>query len=587
MRTRRVIPPIGVFRDFRTVIDVHADDPEHTLGTRADVLHAAKVAGVKAVLLTDHQGPKPDAWKGVHDGVLFIPGSEEDHTLRFPALGGDLRFLSEIDGPADARNAAYQGMAIYNRRSDYDRDTAFQTYLTKALGDSKEWNRLTAKAEQYPDELFGAGTGSLTSFLDAWDRETQIRAFTGIAANESHQNQVYQKTTMDPYSVAFRNLSTHVLAMELRADSIRQSLRDGHVYVAHDWLCDPEGFFFVASNDFGTYNMGDSVPLLENTRLLAGLPAPAKIRLLHGGKVIQETTGEDFNFVVREPGAYRLEAWLTLDGEDRPWIYSNPIYLAKPDPDKLLIPQAGPAPSVAVHKDVSYTSGKPEDENKHKLDLYLPKDKLKFPVLVFIHGGSWQVGDRSFYQLLGTRFAKLGIAVVIPSYRLAPANPPPAQVDDVAAAVAWVFHNIGQYGGDVERIYVGGHAAGGHLASLVGLDPRHLEVHHLDPALIRGVISLSGVYDVRGIPLFGSAEERVAESPLLHMNRQASKFLLTYCEWDYPGLPNQARAFDRALRKSFVGSDLIFIPKENHVSEIIDIWREDNATVGAILNFLK
>ena len=58
---------------------------------------------------------------------------------------------------------------------------------------------------------------------------------------------------------------------------------------------------------------------------------------------------------------------------------------------------------------------------------------------------------------------------VIPSYRLAPKNPHPAQIQDVAAAFAWTVRHIAEYGGDTNRIYVGGHSAGAHLAALLTL----------------------------------------------------------------------------------------------------------------------
>ena len=53
--------------------------------------------------------------------------------------------------------------------------------------------------------------------------------------------------------------------------------------------------------------------------------------------------------------------------------------------------------------------------------------------------------------------------MVVPSYRLMPGAPHPAQIEDATAAVEWVVKNIAQYGGDPKRMYLGGHSAGGHL----------------------------------------------------------------------------------------------------------------------------
>src|SRR4029078_5293029 len=77
-------PRLGVYADYRAVLHVHAEDSDHTKGTRAEVLRAAKAAGVSIVMFTDHRGPKPDTWSGMREGVLFLAGSEDDHLLRFP-----------------------------------------------------------------------------------------------------------------------------------------------------------------------------------------------------------------------------------------------------------------------------------------------------------------------------------------------------------------------------------------------------------------------------------------------------------------------------------------------------------------------
>jgi hypothetical protein len=75
-------------------------------------------------------------------------------------------------------------------------------------------------------------------------------------------------------------------------------------------------------------SMGDEVKLSDGLKLTAKLPLPAYIRLLHYGKEIAKVEGKaDFEFAVKESGAYRLEAWLKLDGEWRPWIFANPVYV--------------------------------------------------------------------------------------------------------------------------------------------------------------------------------------------------------------------------------------------------------------------
>lgn len=578
MKKRAATGPLpGVYQDFRAVLHVHAEDADHTKGTRPEVLKAAKEADVQVVMFTDHRGPKADTWHGMRDGVLFIAGSEEDHELRYSSL--NLRFLSHLEERPDMPADGFQGMEIYNRHSDATAHPEVYEYIKSAMKDPREWHKLVEKEKQYPDEVFAAGTDPLPAFLTRWDHEIATHPFTGISANDAHQNQIFNGVTFDPYAVAFRQTSTHILARELNESEIRNSLAHGHVYVAHDWLCDPRGFLFNAENNLGVYDMGDTVPLQNNTRLVASFPIAAKIRLIHNGSVVAEGNDSKFSFTAKEPGAYRLEAWLTVDGEERPWIYSNPIYVAKAP--SLSLPTGEMSEDVEAHKDIAYVD---DGVAKHKLDVYVPKDKKNFPVMVFLHGGAWKSGDRSAYPLFGNRFAKAGIGVVIPSYRLMPKDPHPAQIEDAAAAFAWVYRNIAQYGGDTARIYVAGHSAGGHLAALLALDPKYLAKYNIVGA-IDGVVSMSGVYNVGTLDGFRAADDD--PSPIDHVHAHAPPFLVTYCQWDYWGLPKQARDFVEALRGSFVETRLVYVQGESHISEILSTLKDDDPSARAILNFVK
>lgn len=331
-RERQTPARSGAYHDYRAVIHVHAEDAEHTRGTRAQVLDAARAVGVQVVMFTDHRGPLPATWNGMRDGVLFIAGSEDDHLLRFPKPGAELRFLSHLEETPDAQGDGFDGMEIYNRHTDAKDEKEFDDYFRRAMHDPAEWSKLAAKQAEYPDEVFGAGTDYWPTIFAMWDRELSRHPFTGIAANDSHRNQIYNGVVFDPYEVSFLSVTTHILADSLNDASIRAALRYGRVYVAHDWLCDPTGFRFGAVNGSSVYEMGDRAPLAAATRLTAVLPLAAILKLIHNGKVVSESEGSALAFVPRDPGPYRLEAWLRVDGEERPWIYSNPIYVTNAAP---------------------------------------------------------------------------------------------------------------------------------------------------------------------------------------------------------------------------------------------------------------
>lgn len=587
---------MGIFNDYRAVIHVHAEDSKHTGGTRAEVLAAAKKTGVDVVMFSDHRGPKPETWSGLRDGVLFIPGSEdEDGKLRFPALGDrkedELKFICHIEERYDAPSEGFVGMEIYNRHTDTKDDGDFEGWFLKLIGDQERWKGFVELYKEFPDEIFGAGTDYWPEIFAKWDSETKKKPFTGIGANDAHQNQVFNGLVIDPYEVSFRNLSTHILARELTDAAIRQSLRDGHVYVSHDWLCDPKGFGFVAVNNLGVFNMGDPVTIVGNTRLYVQTPIPAHVKLFHNGALKEERSGELFPaFETKTPGTYRVELWLAADGEERPWIYSNPIYLKGPGfAELLMLPSMETRSNVVVKSNIIYTEGKEEDEAKHKLDIYLPKDKTNAPVFFFVHGGAWVSGDRSQYPPLGNRYASEGIITVVPSYRLGPKNKFSAQIEDVAAAFAWTVRHIAEFGGDTNRIYIGGHSAGGHLASLLIMNPKWLKETGVSPDVIKGALCLSGVYDMSEGKdnVFGSDPElRREASPLFQVHKVDMPFLITYCEWDYYPLPAQAKEFHAALVKSGVQSKLVFVPRQSHISEMLSVTKPDDLTALSVCEFI-
>ncbi|GAA5041353.1 hypothetical protein GCM10011506_43000 [Marivirga lumbricoides] len=132
--------------------------------------------------------------------------------------------------------------------------------------------------------------------------------------------------------------------------------------------------------------------------------------------------------------------------------------------------------SVKKHKDITYLSKDFSDSlPEKKLNVFASKkasgdDK----VLIFIHGGSWNSGNKDLYGFLGRRMALKGIVTVIINYPLSPEY----KIDDMATAAAksvqWVKENISEYGGNPDKIFISGHSAGGHIAALITLKEEYI-----------------------------------------------------------------------------------------------------------------
>lgn len=217
--------------------------------------------------------------------------------------------------------------------------------------------------------------------------------------------------------------------------------------------------------------------------------------------------------------------------------------------EKKATPASAPTTTtveVEVVKDLAYAG---TDNERQKLDLYLPKGKKDYPLVLFLHGGGFSKGDRKDAAQFGETLAKQGIGVAAVGYRLFPDAKHPQQIQDVAKAFAWLKSNAEKRGWRPDATFVAGHSAGAHLASLLGTDEQYLKAEKLSLADVRGVISLSGAYQVPEArkDVFGDEPARKAASPITHVKAGVPAFLLVYAEKDSPGRDKQTKEFAAAL----------------------------------------
>jgi len=98
-------------------------------------------------------------------------------------------------------------------------------------------------------------------------------------------------------------------------------------------------------------------------------------------------------------------------------------------------------------------------------DVIVPKGDGPHPVLVYLHGGGWVAGSPKTHNRLAHRFAEGGFLVFNVDYRLGPEHPFPAAFDDCVDAIRWAARIAPDFGGNPEKIAVGGDSAGGNLAA--------------------------------------------------------------------------------------------------------------------------
>ena len=124
------------------------------------------------------------------------------------------------------------------------------------------------------------------------------------------------------------------------------------------------------------------------------------------------------------------------------------------------------------------------------LDIYLP-DTDAFKVVVYMHGGGIEAGDKSSAKVVGEYVASQGIAFVSINYRMYPQAMYPQFICDSAEAVAWVYKNIEDYG-KCEGIYICGSSAGGYLSMMLCFGDKYLTPYKIPKDMIKGYIHDAG-----------------------------------------------------------------------------------------------
>jgi arylformamidase len=219
-------------------------------------------------------------------------------------------------------------------------------------------------------------------------------------------------------------------------------------------------------------------------------------------------------------------------------------------------------------------------------------------VLVFFHGGGWTNGSKEWMYFMAPAFTARGVVFVSAGYRLAPAHVFPTGFEDCADALACVWRRAADFGADAERVFVGGHSAGGHYAALLAVTSQWRAARGLPSALPRGCLPVSGVYrfgpesgmSVR--PRFlgpvpdGKAE--AAASPLESLEPgTCPPFFLSHGARDFPHLARQAGEMARALRAAGVPVREAVLADCDHFEASIAAGDADREWVDAAVEWMR
>lgn len=215
---------------------------------------------------------------------------------------------------------------------------------------------------------------------------------------------------------------------------------------------------------------------------------------------------------------------------------------------------------------------------RETIDLVLPQDPAAgAPLHVFVHGGYWRSGEKADYRLVAAPVLAAGGIAALVEYDLMPQQRLPVLVDQIRRAVLWLEGHAGEFGADPSRITVSGHSAGAHLASYLAATGPQEEAAPLLPD-IRGLLLLSGIYDLSGIPgsfLKHEAQmtdaEAAAWSPLASTQHAGPRRIIAYGTDETAPFSAQAAELGRRLRTDIGDTELIAAAGLNHMTVVLDL----------------
>ncbi|MEU5883277.1 alpha/beta hydrolase [Spirillospora sp. NPDC047279] len=263
---------------------------------------------------------------------------------------------------------------------------------------------------------------------------------------------------------------------------------------------------------------------------------------------------------------------------------------------------------VHVDKDLEYAPGL-------QLDLYRPEAAESVPVVVYLHGGGWQVGDKTdgAAERLET-MAALGMAVASANYRFAAQAVYPAQLHDVKAAVRWLRANGAEHGLSTSKIGAWGASAGAVLASLLGLTGTENDgtvgAHTDHSSHVDAVVHWFGQTDLLANsrrtwlekeilnppfegPLLGLADAADdpaaarAASPLHHVRADAPPFLIVHGDRDRVTPPSESAALHDALVRAGAESMFALLGGAGHEDPEFDRPDHLRMTAAFLLHHLN
>jgi arylformamidase len=235
--------------------------------------------------------------------------------------------------------------------------------------------------------------------------------------------------------------------------------------------------------------------------------------------------------------------------------------------------------------------GKSEAE---RLDVYRTKGP-NAPIFAMIHGGAWRGGESKNFAFPAEMFVNAGAHYIALDFIAIKEAGDDLRVmaEQVRRGIAWVYQNAASFGGDHNRLYIGGHSSGGHLCG-VALVTDWQKDFGLPGDMVKGGLCMSGMYDMKPVRLskrssyvkFTDEIEQVMSSQR-HIDRLRAPIIVTYGTNETPDFQRQSRDFAAAVKSAGKPVELIEAPNFAHLEMVESLGNPYGPNGRAALTLMK
>ncbi len=337
------------YKDYKGAIHVHSRYSDGS-GSLKEIVESANQAGLDYFIITDHHTlrHKQEGAEGWHKKTLVLVGQEISPRLNhYLALGIEKPILPEgMDVQEYIDEVNRQGGLGFIVHPDSPRKRSLPLRERPwSAWEAKNFTGLELWSYMYdwigPVNIFNllyyvfhparAIKGPSKSALRRWDELTQKRPVVVIGGVDAHARHIIPPGIFKvfPYRQLFSTIRTHILTPPFQTDLdhdrslVYSALRRGNSYISYDYLAEASGLRFSANTKDEEVIMGDEIEFSPGLTLRVSSPRSAHLRLISNRQVVKEKEDKNLEMPLTKRGVYRLEVYL----EEKPWIFTNPIYV--------------------------------------------------------------------------------------------------------------------------------------------------------------------------------------------------------------------------------------------------------------------